>query len=253
MYSASTTTGRPQGDAAPDYRAIADGLGLTLGVDSEGRDDRFVQHAAAFLLPTRETQAARVACFRRLVPLFMSHAPCGINAVIERAAMHGFALAFIDEMCSSLEGHCEPCGDADDGGSTAATVPSLGVLCVAKKSMPGPQGSVSFIALTNKDSNVHYEWNGCRKLCFQTPSGADTAAAAAAAAAADATPRDAEKWGAEYEVVPVNGPSETPGSKTLDQVVMSVIACFKQNSCRYAEDVTEFAELFPDIPLWQST
>ena len=51
----------------------------------------------------------------------------------------------------------------------------------------------------------------------------------------------------------MNGPSETPGSKTLDQVVMSVIACFKQNSCRYAEDVTEFAELFPDIPLWQST
>lgn len=265
MSSASVAAGEPRGDDTLDRRAIADGLGLAQGTEGEGKDDEFVRHAVAFLCATRETQAARVACFRRLVPLFMSRAPCTTRTIIERAAMHGFALAFMDEMCGDLgerrvplgekTSDGEQSGDDDKDGSTHSSTepmePSIGVLCVAKKSEPGPQGSVTYIALTNKDAKVHYQWNCCRRLCLKTPSDADTAAAAAAAAAAA---KDADKWGTEYEVVPLQGePSAPPVTKTLEQVVESVVACFKQHSCRYAEDVTDFTKLFPDISLWQSS
>ena len=241
MFSEATaTTGKPGGDDTLDCRAIAEGLGLVPGAEGDGRDDEFVRHAVAFLRPTRETLAARVACFRQLVPLFMSRAPCSKDSIIERAAMHGFALAFADEMCGEL---CED----DDGGcgcssssSTKAKVPSVGVLCVAKKSKPGPLGSVSYIALVNKDAEKQYKWDTCNNLCL-APGDTDTATAA----------RDGEKFGSEYEAVSKGYSSSA--SKTLEQVVELVVACFKQYSCRYAEDIAEFTELFPDISLWQSS
>ena len=205
-----------------DSRALTEGIGMAQFRDTEGRRGALLENARAFLLG-RGAWEPSMQCFSRLVPLFMPCVACKKATLIERAAMHGFALAFLDEQCYDTA--TDACTDDDD-----ATVPARGVLGVAKKSEPGPQGVITYIALANKNADDFFYWSECDQLCRSTPS--------------DAEPRTG------YYVV-VRKSSDKLPPKTLSQVVDSIVACFKEYSCRFAEDVTDFTKLFPDVPLWE--